>query len=233
MLAEGADLAFCGRTAESVLDAEAVLRSLAGEAKLFGAVADVATPEGAQRFVAESTAALGGIDALVANVGGSAGGWIEESTPEDWLRSFEMNLFHAVNMIRAVIPGMRARGGGSIVVIASISGWKPGGKAQYATAKAAEIQLSQSLAPELAADRIRINTVSPGSILHEGGGWERRMRSEPERMRAFIEDEFPAGRMGRADEVADVVAFLLSDRANWINGAHIAVDGAQGRPSLS
>lgn len=232
LLAEGADLAFCGRSPDSVRDGEAALRDIGGTGRIFGHVADVATPAGAQGFVEASAAALGGVDLLVANVGGSSGGWIEEATHDDWMRTFEINLFHSVNMIRAVIPEMRRRGGGSIVVVASISGWKPGGKVQYATAKAAEIQLAQSLAPELAADNIRINTVSPGSVLYEGGGWDRRARNEPDRINAFIADEFPAGRMGRAEEIADVVAFLLSDRANWVNGAHIPVDGAQGRPSL-
>lgn len=232
LLWEGADLAFCGRSAEGVLEAETTLRATTGQAKLFGMAVDVATPEGAQRFVAESATSLGGVDLLVANVGGTAGGWFEESAPEDWLRTFELNLFHSVNLIRAALPEMRRRGGGSIVVVASISGWKPGSKAQYATAKAAEIQLAQSLAPELATDGIRINTVSPGSVLFENGGWDRRQKAEPERFQAFLDNEFPAGRMGQATEIANVVTFLLSDCASWVNGAHVPVDGAQGRPSL-
>jgi 3-oxoacyl-[acyl-carrier protein] reductase len=116
--------------------------------------------------------------------------------------------------------------------VASISGWKPGGKAQYAAAKAAEIQLAASLAEELAPDNIRINTISPGSVLYPGGGWDRRMQREPEVMRDFIAREFPAGRMGTAEEIADVVTFTLSRRAGWVNGAHLPVDGAQRRPSI-
>ncbi len=232
LLAEGAKVAFCSRSADAVRQTEAALREAAGHDRVFGLSADVATAEGAVGFVAEGAAALGGVDLLVANVGGNAGGWLEESSHADWQRTFELNLFHAVNTIRAALPFMRQRGGGSIVVVASISGWKPGGKAQYAVAKAAEIQLAASLAPELAADGIRINTVSPGSVLYEGGGWERRMKQEPARLQAFIDAEFPAGRMGHAEEIADVVTFLLSSRANWVNGAHVPVDGAQGRPSL-
>jgi 3-oxoacyl-[acyl-carrier protein] reductase len=232
LLAEGARIAFCSRSPEPVRETERQLREAAGDERVFGFPADVATAEGATRFVADAAAALGGVDLLVANVGGSAGGWLEESTHEDWQRTFALNLFHAVDTIRAAVPFMRQRGGGSIVVVASISGWKPGGKAQYAAAKAAEIQLAASLAQELAPDGIRINTVSPGSILYEGGGWDRRMQREPEVIDAFIAREFPGGRMGRAEEIADVVTFALSSRASWVNGAHLPVDGAQGRPSI-
>lgn len=232
LLAEGARVAFCSRSPGPVLETERQLREAAGPARVFGFPADVATAEGAAGFVADAVVALGGADLLVANVGGSAGGWLEESTHDDWQRTFALNLFHAVDTIRAVVPHMRQRGGGSIVVVASISGWKPGGKAQYAAAKAAEIQLAASLAEELAPDRIRINTVSPGSVLYEGGGWDRRMQREPGVIEAFIQREFPGGRMGTAEEIADVVTFALSHRASWVNGAHLAVDGAQRRPSI-
>ena len=85
---------------------------------------------------------------------------------------------------------------------------------------------------ELAADNIRVNTVCPGSILFPGGGWERRRETQPEAFGAFEQREFPAGRLGHPEEIADVVVFLASERATWINGASIPVDGAQGRPSL-
>src|SRR5436309_2530210 len=108
-------------------------------------------------------------DLLVANVGGSSGkGFLMESTPEDWVRTFDVNLFHAVRSIRAVVPHMQARGGGSAVVISSISGWKAGPTGQYGAAKAGEIFLAGTLAWELAPLRIRVNTVSPGSIMFVG-----------------------------------------------------------------
>ncbi|MDT3440837.1 SDR family oxidoreductase [Pseudofrankia sp. BMG5.37] len=86
---------------------------------------------------------------------------------------------------------------------------------------------------ELAPFNVRVNTVSPGSILFPGGGWERYSRQNPESFDEFVRRDFPAQRLGTAGEVADVVTFLLSDRASWVNGADIGVDGAQGRPSAS
>ena len=226
---EGCDVAICARGEDGVAKAVEELRAFGG--RVHGMATDVTGPGEVERFVAESAAALGGVDLLVANVGGSSGGELMESTHEDWVRTFDLNLFHAVRVLRAAVPHMRARGGGSAVVVSSISGWKAGPRTQYGSAKAAEIFLSSGLAWELGKDRIRVNTVSPGSTLFPGGGWERTKTNEPERFGAFEQREFPWGRLGTVEEIADVVTFVLSPRASWINGANVPVDGAQGRPS--
>jgi 3-oxoacyl-[acyl-carrier protein] reductase len=238
LVAEGCHVAICGRTAETLDRAIGELRAAAcaderggEETRVHGVVADVTVPGEVERFVAEGAAALGGVDLLVANVGGSSGGELVDSTPEDWQRTFDLNLFHAVRAIRAAVPHMAARGGGSAVTISSISGWKPAPRAQYGAAKAAEIFLAGALAWELGSQRIRVNTVSPGSTLFPGGGWERFRDENPERFAEFAKREFPWGRLGAVGEIADVVVFVLSERARWINGAHIPVDGAQGRPN--
>jgi 3-oxoacyl-[acyl-carrier protein] reductase len=226
---EGVKVGICGRTQETLDATLGEIRATGLAAH--GVVADVTCPGEVERFVDESAASLGSADLLVANVGGSAGRGLLESTPEDWARTFDLNLFHAVRAIRAAVPHMQRRGGGSAVSISSISGWKPGPTAQYGAAKAGEIFLAGALAWELAASRIRVNTVSPGSILFGGGGWDRFRAREPERFAEFERREFPWGRLGTPEEIADVVVFVLSERATWINGANIAVDGAQGRPS--
>jgi 3-oxoacyl-[acyl-carrier protein] reductase len=194
-------------------------------------VADVTGQGEVERFVDGTAATLGGVDLLVANVGGSVGGGLLESTPEDWTTTFDLNLFHAVRAIRAAIPHMRARGGGSVVIISSISGHKPGPESQYGAAKASEIFLASALAWELAEFRIRVNTVSPGSIMFAHGEWDDFRKRQPETFGDFERREFPWGRLGTPEEVADVVVFVLSERAAWINGANIAVDGGQGRPA--
>ena len=229
LAAEGADVGICGRTAETLERTLGELRQ--SGVKAHGVVADVTEVGEAERFVDEAARALGGVDVVAANVGGALGRGLLDSTPEDWLRTFDLNLFHAVRTIRAAARHMQQRGGGSAVSIASISGWKPAPTAQYGAAKAAEIFLASSLAWDLAPQRIRVNTVSPGSVMFPGGGWERFREQQPERFAEFERREFPWGRLGTAEEVADVVAFVLSERAGWINGTNIAVDGAQGRPS--
>ena len=118
-----------------------------------------------------------------------------------------------------------------MVIISSITGMRPAPRTSYAVAKAAEIQLAATAAAELAADNVRVNAVSPGSILFPGGSWERFSQENPADFAAFLGTQFPFGRLGRLDEVADVVAFLLSRRASWITGANIVVNGGQGYPS--
>ena len=227
---EGCQVGICARGQEGVERALAELRALGVNA--YGLAADVARAGETERFVQAAAEALGGVDILVNNVGGSAGGGLADSTAEDWQRTFDLNLFHAVRATRAALPHLRRRGGGSVIIISSISGWKPApSRAQYGSAKAAEMFLAGALALELGPDRIRVNTVCPGSIMFPGGGWEQFKENNPEAFHAFQSREFPAGRLGSPEEVADVVVFLASERASWINGASVPVDGAQGRPS--
>jgi 3-oxoacyl-[acyl-carrier protein] reductase len=130
---------------------------------------------------------------------------------------------------RAALPHLRAAGGGVIIMIASIYGREAGGGPSYNVAKAAEISLAKAMARDLAGDGIRVLSVAPGSILFPGGGWDRRQQADPAAIAEFVRREIPAGRFGRPEEVADVVTFLCSDRAGWITGACIPVDGGQSR----
>ena len=116
-------------------------------------------------------------------------------------------------------------------MVSSISGWKPGPTAQYGAAKAAENFLASSLAWELAPHQIRVNTVAPGSIMFPEGGWDRYQRNDPEGFAQFLDRDLPEKRLGTDQEVADVITFLVSDRARWVNGAMVPVDGAQARPT--
>lgn len=223
---EGCAVAICGRTPDTLERAAEELRAV-GES-VHAVVADVTQPGEVERFVNEAAAALGDVELVVANVGGATANRLLDASPEDWMATFDLNLFHAARVIKAAVPFMEKHGGGSAVTISSISGWRAGPGALYGTTKAAEIFLAGALAWELASKRIRVNTVSPGSILFEGGGWDRFRRRDPERFETFERDEFPWGRLGTPEEVADVVAFVLSDKAGWINGANVPVDGGQG-----
>lgn len=227
---EGCKVAICARGRESLTKALQEVRATGADA--IAEVADVRSRAEVEAVVARCVAEWGGVDILVNNVGGAAGGQsLLETADEEWAETFDLNVFHAVRATRAVLPHIRQRGRGAVVIVSSISGWKPGPKAQYGSAKAAEIFLAGALALELAECGVRVNAVAPGSIWFPGGGWARLQEEQPEHFARFVERELPAGRLGTPEEVADVVAFLVSERANWINGAMIPVDGAQGRPS--
>jgi 3-oxoacyl-[acyl-carrier protein] reductase len=198
-------------------------------ADVLAVTADVSRAEGVQHVIDRTAAAFGGIDILVNNVGFAAGGGLLETTDAEWQEAINQTLFPSVRASRAVVPHMQRRGGGVIVIIASIFGREAGGRMTYNAVKAAEISLAKSLAQQLAPSNIRVNSVSPGSILFEGGSWWRRQQADSVAIAEFVKRELPFGRFGRPEEVGDVVAFLCSTRASWISGTSIVVDGCQSR----
>jgi 3-oxoacyl-[acyl-carrier protein] reductase len=226
LVEEGADVVFCARGTEVLREAVSAAR---GPGRAHGVVADVTTPEGAAAVVDGAVDTFGALDIVVNNVGGSGARTIDEMDAQDLEDVLGKNLVPALAVSRAALPHLRARGGGVIALIASIWGREAGGSPSYNVAKAAEISLAKGMAGELAKDRIRVFSVAPGSTLFPGGSWERRVRDDPEGMAVFVERELPWGRLGTVDEIADVVAFLVSPRASWVVGACVTVDGGQSR----
>ena len=225
---EGCHIGICGRRAADVEAAAAELSGL--DVKVLALPADVTAADQAEAFVERCAAELGRIDILINNVGGSAGGHsLMATTDADWQRTFEINPLQIVRMSRLVVPHMRRQGAGAIINLASISGWEPqlSGSPQYGTAKAAVIFMTERLALELARDNIRVNTVSPGSITWDGGDWDDYRKANGDGYATYVRDGFPMGRLGAPEEVADVIVFLASPRAHWINGRHIPVDGLE------
>jgi len=194
--------------------------------------ADLATEKGVADVVMRTVEAFGGLDVLVNNVGLGRGTTITETSDAEWEEAFDQTLFPAIRASRMAIPHMRRRGGGAIVMIASIYGRESGGRMTYNAVKAAEISLAKSMAQQLAKDNIRVNSVAPGSISFPGGSWHRRQLEDPAGIAEFVARDLPFGRFGRPEEVGAVVAFLVSPRASWISGASVPVDGCQSRSQI-
>lgn len=220
----------CGRTPSTLEDARKVLAKAAGrDDRVLAVQADVTRIESLRAVVERTVETFGGIDVLVNNVGAAGGGGLLETSDDEWQAAIDQTLVPAIRASRLVVPHMKPRGGGAIVMIASIYGREAGGRMTYNAVKAAEISLAKSLAQQLAPSNIRVNSVSPGSILFEGGSWWKRQQADPAGIAEFVKRELPFGRFGRPEEIGDVVAFLASPRASWISGTSIVVDGCQSR----
>ncbi len=232
LAAEGCRVCLSARGGERLRAAAAEVEAMGRPGSVLAVEADVTTQAGVTAVIDGAAAHFGGLDILVNNVGKAGGTDILATTDREWQDALDQTLFPAVRASRLAVAHMRRRGGGVILMIASIWGRESGGRMTYNAVKAAEIALAKAMAQQLAPDNIRVNSVCPGSIMFPGGSWHKRQQDDPAFIAEMICRDLPFGRFGRDDEVGDVVAFLASDRASWVSGAAIAVDGCQSRSNI-
>ena len=232
LAAEGVNVAICGRTRGTLDGTVEEIRSLGVSS--MGVVADVSDLSAAEPLHAQVVEGLGPVDILVNNVGGTRSrSDILGTSVEEFMGTFDINLFGGFQLMKLVIPHMQSQGWGRVINIASIWGREYGGNISYMSAKAALIGATKHAAITLAKDGVLVNSIAPGSIAHAGGGWERFQSENPrEVVQEFIDRDLPMGRFGWPEPVGDLVAFLASERASLVTGACIVVDGGQSRSMI-
>lgn len=191
--------------------------------------ADLRSAEAVAAAVEALRAALGPFDALVHCAGICPPGSTLDSDDAQWLDVYTVNVLGALRVIREVVPDMRGRGGGSIVLVSSINArFATPGLAAYAASKAALEEMARTAALELAGDQIRVNTIAPASVDTPMLQASFARAADPVAARRSNEQRHPLGRLGTPDDAAELALFLVSPRSGWITGSVFALDGGAG-----
>jgi 3-oxoacyl-[acyl-carrier protein] reductase len=230
LAAEGARVSICARDGQAL---DAARREITGAtgSDVTAIPADVSIEADARRFVREAAAELGGCQILVANAGGPNAGRFEDLGEDDFRKALDLNLFSTLRMAWEAIPLMREAGYGRIVVISSIAVKQPIANLVLSNSiRAAVIGWAKTLSDEVASDGITVNAVMPGRVLTDRVRWlvEQQVGDSGPAVEEALTEEaarIPVGRFGQPREVGDVVAFLASERAAYITGASLLVDG--------
>ncbi len=221
--AEGCHVVICARRKDVLERAAEAIRKQTG-VPVLARPADVTRSSDVEAVVNAAVAAHGGVDILVNNAGTSMAGPFESMDDAAWAADIEVKLIAAIRFCRLVIPEMKKRGGGRIVNITTVGGKVPVARAlPTSVTRAAGINLTKSLANEYAPDHILVNTVCLGLV--KSAQWERRAKGDLDGYYREVAKRVPVGRVGEAEEFADLVAFLCSARAAYITGTAINFDG--------
>jgi NAD(P)-dependent dehydrogenase (short-subunit alcohol dehydrogenase family) len=229
---EGADVVITARTPEPLETAAEQIAAATGR-EIVPMAGDMSVPEDVRRCVAATLDRFTGIDILVTCAGSSPGGLLEDLTEDQWMASLNLKFMGYVRSVRAVIPHMRERGEGAIVLVVGNDGLKPSYWEMTAgVANAADINFASSVAEQYGRYGVRINTVNPGPVNTDR--WDTLEKAfardkgvTQQRAHELAAGSIPLRRICEPEEVAALVTFLASPRASFINGAHIPIDGAQ------
>lgn len=228
LASEGASVAMCARRADFLEQSAQCIRLETGSSVL-AVPADVTRAEDIDRLVAATLETFGRIDILVNNAGGAAARYFEDVSDAAWQADLDLKLFAAIRCSRAVVPHMRRLGGGRIILITHPGGKQPGAASlPSSVSRAAGIVLAKAMSKDLVRDRILVNTVCLNAIrtAQTRRGWQASGSGQSfEEYCAAVGRSLPLGRLGEPEEVAALVAFLVSDRACYITGAAINADG--------
>lgn len=229
---EGCNVAICARDRDRIEQTIAEIK--VNNVDCMGILANVLISDDIDRVVKTVIDKWKTIDILINNVGGG-GRWgsdnIEDTKEDVWTEVYNKNALAAVRFTMKVVPYMRKNKWGRVITITAVYGKEGGGRPWFNMAKSAEMSLMKALSTNkvLVRHGITFNSVAPGSIMIPDTGWEQELKNDPEKFKRMLDTDFPLGRLGTPEDVANMVVFVCSEKANLINGACIMVDGGQSR----
>lgn len=221
-LKEGADVGIVARTKYEL---EEVSKEL--DVRIY--TNDLTNVYQREQLITDFITDFNGIDILINNAGASYGKTVSETSPILFHKTMNLNFIAAVHLSQLVSQHMITQGEGVIINISSIYGKEAGGVPAYNASKAALNSFTKSFSSEVIKYNIRVVGIAPGAIFHPNKEWTRRIKNDPDFLDNYAKSNIPAGRLGKPEEVGNIAVFLASNKAAWIVGSTISVDGGQSR----
>lgn len=222
-LAEGAQVGIAARSRTELLQTKKEM----GIQKIYQK--DLLKPEHREQLVTEFINDFNTIDILVNNAAANHGKQVLNTPLNVFEEAMALNFISAVHLSQLAVQSMKENEKGVIINISSIYGKESGGSPTYNTSKAALIGFTKAFSSEVIKDNVRVVGIAPGAVYHPNKEWERRLEHDPAYLKNYARDKIPAGRLGKPEEIGDTAVFLASDKASWIVGTTISVDGGQSR----
>jgi 3-oxoacyl-[acyl-carrier protein] reductase len=226
LLIEGADVVIVSRGSEQLFKTESNLKEDFGNLRVYSEICDCTCSDSLLNLRDRVKDRIEGLDIVIANIGN--GSSVPDPLPSDhqWKKTWEVNFESALHTARTFLP-MLQESKGCLLFVSSIAAVEAfGAPVDYSTAKAAVAALAKNMARKL-ANEVRVNVIAPGNILVDGGSWEKKMQKNPDMVKKIIKSTVPMNRFGTPEEIADAATFLCSERASFITGSLLVVDGGQ------
>jgi 3-oxoacyl-[acyl-carrier protein] reductase len=225
-LEEGSTVVVVSRGSPQLFNIEKKLQEIFGKSRIFAETCDCTNSTSLADLHKRIVKSIGGLDIVVANIGD--GRSVPDALPDDeqWKKTWNNNFESALLTTRTFLP-MLQKSKGCLLFISSITAMEAfGAPVDYSTAKTAVAALAKNMARKLAKE-VRVNVLAPGNVFFTGGSWDEKIKHDPARVKNIIESTVPMNRFGTADEMADAAVFLCSERATFITGSTLVVDGGQ------
>jgi len=226
-LAEGAKTCIVSRGSNDLFQNEKIFQKKYGEERIFALKCDFTIADSIDNLNNELQSKWGDLDIVIVNVGN--GSSVPEPIPDDssWQKSWNANFESALMTSRTFLPILK-KTKGCLLFVSSIAGLEAfGAPTDYSTAKAAVIALAKNMARKIASENVRVNVLAPGNVYFKGGAWDLKIKEDDSKVNNFIKSSVPMGRFALPTEIADSAVFICSDRAKFITGATLVVDGGQ------